>query len=73
MRVPGGYNRHDGGSIVWSECQCGWKSRKRQAGRRAAVEVILAAPFNCPDCGAKVSDSTYLTDGNAKQFLEVAS
>lgn len=56
--TPGGYNRvdPDDGMIVWTECECGWKTRKHKAGRRH--RIIATQPFFCPKCGTELSSTS---------------
>ena len=42
--------------LGWTECPCGWRTRKRRLGKRPSL--IMFQPFHCPDCGKKLSENT---------------
>ena len=55
MFEPAGYNKiQEKPHKVWTECSCGWKSRKRTPGVRMPRAVLLE-PFKCPKCGKELS------------------
>ena len=53
---PGGYNRIDG-DMVYTQCQCGWKTRKRKPGQKPPKKVFVT-PFHCPKCNMVLSETT---------------
>lgn len=50
-----GHN-HKGETVLWCECDCKWKSRKRKPLNR--VPNVVFTPFHCPKCNKKLSDYT---------------
>lgn len=56
--MPATYTHFDKNNKVWVECSCGWKTRKRQPGKRP--RLIVFQPFHCPKCGKQLSPHTAL-------------
>ncbi len=57
--LPSSYNRvQESPHRVWTECKCGWKTRKRKPGKPPSGVVFT--PFHCPKCDVVLSANTVL-------------
>jgi hypothetical protein len=51
--MPTTSTHFDKNNKVWSECRCGWRSKKRTPGKRP--RLIVFRPFHCPKCNKEMS------------------